>query len=64
MNSQGEKFVQSRFKDKAAIVLWHYNYDTQIMTFIDADLVVWDIVADENLSFRQNNELRDTLSLG
>ena len=28
VSSQGEKFVQSRFKDRAAIVLWHYNYDT------------------------------------
>ena len=57
-------FQAKQFKNLASIILWHFNYDTKTMTFIDSDYVVRDIKANKDLETSQNTVLKATLSLG
>ena len=58
-----ERFVQEAFKDKAAIISWHYNYELRELTFIDAEQKVWKLTADQNLNFEEDRILKDILDL-
>ena len=57
-------FTAKQFKNLASIILWHFNYATKTMTFIDSDYVVRDIKANKDLSTSQNTVLKATLGLG
>ena len=58
-----ERNIQEAFKDKAAIISWHYNYSLRELTFIDAEQKVWKLTADQDLNFEEDRILKEILDL-
>lgn len=50
--------------DSPAIISWHYNYETRMFYFIDAEFKINTLLVNEDMEFSEDQNLNQAIGLG